>query len=99
MRVEALYGVTFAAMRVGQPIVACIWMVFFVCIVCVRAVCNVQGTSLSFELNIEERTLLISSGTATHKASLGDKLTTPLYICASSTLSVGKVGRDINHTL
>lgn len=66
---------------------------------CVCAICNVQGTSLSFELNIEERTLLISSGTATHKASLGDKLTTPLYICASSTLSVGKVGRDVNLTL
>jgi hypothetical protein len=50
-----------------------------------------QGTTLSFELNIEERSLVISSGTNTYKASLGDKLTTPLFICASSTLSVAKV--------
>ena len=51
-----------------------------------------QGKTLAFELNIEAKTLTISNGPKSHKADLGANLKPPVYICASSTLSVAKVG-------
>ena len=76
-----------ADMHVGNVLSLCsdeslLWLLWVWC---------QQSKSMSFELNIEARTLVISTGTATHTATLGSKLQTPLFVCASSTLSVGKV--------